>query len=77
MGIGKYCNNYNNDKLLGRIIYKCGSRENFADELGISYTSVVNKLLGRSGWKMNEIEDSLKILDIQRNEIGDYFFNLD
>lgn len=74
MALGKYYFNYDYNKLIGRIIYKCGTREEFADRIGISNQSLVNKLSGKSGWRMNEIEDALNILDISRKDIPEYFF---
>lgn len=65
---------YDYRKLLGRIIEICGTRYNFAKEMGISERSISLKLNGIREFKQNEIEHACSILKIPKEEIPEYFF---
>ena len=65
---------YDYSKLLGRITEKIGTQYKLAEAVGLSERTVSLKLNGKIGWKQTEIEDICKVLDIDRSEIGDYFF---
>ncbi len=67
---------YDYSKLLGRITEKIGTQYKLAEAVGLSERTVSLKLNGKIGWKQTEIEDICKVLDIDRSEIGDYFFVL-
>jgi DNA-binding Xre family transcriptional regulator len=61
-------------KLLGRI-KECGhTQEALAKEIGITESSMSLKLNDKARFKQIEIRAICKILDIQDNEIGSYFF---
>ncbi len=61
-------------KLKGRITEKCGSQKVFAKLMGLSEASLTSKLRGYTFFKQNEIQKAIKILEIQRGEVADYFF---
>ena len=45
-----------------------------ANELGINRTTLGKKLLGQAAWVSTEIETIVDLLDIDANEIHEYFF---
>ena len=61
-------------KLLGRI-KECGfTQETLAKEIGITESSMSLKLTNKTPFKQIEIRLICKVLKIQDNEIGVYFF---
>lgn len=68
--------NYDYSKLRGRIVEKKGNIKKFSYELGISETSLSNKLNNKSSFTQDEILESISILDIDDINIKDYFFTL-
>ena len=74
MAIGNHPVNYDYSKLRGRIVEKYGTVTAFSEALGSNVNTVLSKLNGTTGWKMQDIESSLSLLDISRDEIGLYFF---
>ena len=61
-------------KLLGRI-RECGyTQETLAKEIGITESSMSLKLTNKTPFKQIEIRLICKVLKIQSNEIGVYFF---
>lgn len=74
MAIGNHPVNYDYSKLRGRIVEKYGTVTAFSAALGSNVNTVLSKLNGTTGWKMQDIESSLSLLDISRDEIGLYFF---
>lgn len=68
---------YNYNKLKGRIKEYFGTYENFALSLGISATSINNKLSDNmpNTFSQDEIFYSIQRLNIQPNELIDIFFN--
>lgn len=74
MAIGNHPVNYDYSKLRGRIVEKYGTVTAFSAALGSNVNTVLSKLNGLTGWKMQDIEASLSLLDISRDEIGRYFF---
>lgn len=54
----------------------CGSKENFAAELGIARTSLYSKLTGRLQFRQNEIKTAMQLLHIRERHIALYFFTL-
>ena len=61
-------------KLLGRI-KECGfTQETLAKEIGITESSMSLKLTNKTPFKQIEIRLICKVLNIQDNEIGVYFF---
>ena len=67
---------YDYSKLIGRIIEKFGTRTAFQEAMGMSSASMSFRLNGKSMWTDRDIEKAIGLLDIPRNEIGDYFFTL-
>lgn len=65
---------YNYSKLKGRIVEKCGNQQNFAKSLGLSQRSLSLKLSNKRDFRQNEIERSLKILELKEEDVQDYFF---
>lgn len=68
--------NYDYSKLRGRIVEKKGNIKKFSNELGVSETSLSNKLNNKTSFTQDEILDSIFILDIDSNKIKDYFFSI-
>ena len=68
--------NYDYSKLRGRIVEKKGNIKRFSNDLGISETSLSNKLNNKTSFTQDEILESICILEIDNNNIKDYFFSL-
>lgn len=64
-------------KLRGRIREKYGTQEAFAKAMNMNYTTLSNKLNGKTEWTREEIERACTLLEIPVQEIPAYFFNLD
>lgn len=65
---------FNYNKLKGRIKEKEFTLEKFANELGISYMQLYNKLNNKVGFRQKEIFKAIEILDIKDEEVTDIFF---
>ena len=63
-------------KLRGRIKEKAGSEANFAKKIGISSASLSAKFNNRTDFSTGEISRAAEkdVLDIPKDEIGNYFF---
>lgn len=61
-------------KLLGRIKEKYGTQDALATTINISVTSLNYKLNNKIEWKQTEIFEAALSLDIEINDIPDYFF---
>ncbi|MBR2181534.1 MAG: DUF739 family protein [Oscillospiraceae bacterium] len=61
--------------LRGRIFAKCKTQEIFAERLGITGHTLSHKLHNKAEWKQREIQKACEILDIRREQIGEYFFS--
>ncbi|EMF0493594.1 DUF739 family protein [Enterococcus faecium] len=64
-------------KLSGKIVEKYGTQYNFSIALGLSERSLSLKLNNRVPWKSTELQKAIELLDISKEEIGEYFFNLE
>lgn len=64
-------------KLSGRIVEKYGTQYNFSIALGLSERSLSLKLNNRVPWKSTELQKAIELLDIPKDEIGAYFFNVE
>lgn len=64
------------DKLRGRIKEKLKYETVFAEKIGISQASLSSKFNNKSDFTSTEISKACEedVLDIQENEIGEYFF---
>lgn len=65
---------YTYNKLRGRIIEKFGTQEEFARKIGISKNSLSLKMNGKTSFSQNDIIKWSELLEIDANEIGQYFF---
>ena len=65
---------YDYSKLQGKIKEKFVKQENFARAIGISRTSLNLKLNGKSMFSHEEMARSIDVLDIQREDLPEYFF---
>ena len=61
-------------KLHGKIVEVCGTKQEFAERLGITRTALSNKLKCRSYFTQDEIIKACDILGISDGEAFDYFF---
>ena len=68
--------NFDYSKLRGRIVEKLGSIKKYAELLGLSDTSIGNKLKLKVPFTQDEILRSTEpdVLDIKVNDIPQYFF---
>ena len=63
-------------KLKGRIIEVYGSQQRFAIAMGLSERSMSLKMQNKVGWKQPEINKACALLEIDINELHEYFFKL-
>lgn len=63
-------------KLRGKIREVFNTQEQYANFMGLSETSITNKLNNNSYFTQAEIIKSIELLKIDVNEIGAYFFTL-
>lgn len=61
-------------KLRGRIIEKYDTLGNFAKSYGISLVCLSKKMNNKSQFTQKDILEMSEMLDISKEEIGDYFF---
>lgn len=66
---------FNYNKLRGRIVEIYGSQRNFSDKIGLSEQSITAKLNGRSDFSQEDILSWCNALNLQKSDIGKYFFN--
>ena len=64
----------NTRKLRGRIREHYGTQEAFAKALDISPATLSKKLVGKTEWGRQEIEEVCTLLNIPAEEIHAYFF---
>ena len=62
------------NKLKGKIIEKYGTRERFAEHIGLSNTSLSLKLTGKTSFSQQDIVAWCEALDIDISRAGEYFF---
>ena len=63
------------NKLRGRIVEKYGTHERFSKALGISKNSLSLKINVKTGFSQGDIIKWSELLDIEVDEIGEYFFD--
>ena len=66
---------YDHSKLRGRITEKYGTISAFSKALGLSLTSVSDKLNEKTGFSRDDIEKWSELLDISNAEIGLFYFS--
>lgn len=66
---------YQNTDLKREIVYICGSLENFASLMGMSYQSIYNKLNNKVEWTRSDITKACDILHIDNaTKMNELFF---
>lgn len=65
---------FNYDKLVGRIIEKCKTRQNFAQKINMSIPTLIGKLDGSVDFKSKEIFKICEVLEIPMQEISIFFY---
>lgn len=65
---------YGRNKLRGRIIERYKTQTRFAAEIGISKNALSQKMTGKMGMDQRDIALWCKLLDINIDEIGEFFF---
>ena len=65
---------YSYAKLKGRIVEKYGTIGSFAEALGVSRQAVSNKLNCRSSFSQEDIEIWARLLSIDPDQFGVFFF---
>lgn len=63
-------------KLSGKIVEKYGTQYNFAIALGLSERSLSLKLNNKVGWRDEEMERAIDLLDLDLNDIPAYFLQI-
>ena len=61
-------------KLSGRIHEKYGSQRAFAEALGMSESTLSNKMTGIYYFTQPEIKKSVKLLELEPGSVTEYFF---
>ena len=61
-------------KLRGKIREVFNTQEEFAKALGLSETSITNKLNNNRNFTQSEMKKIIELLSIQPDEINNYFF---
>ena len=67
---------FNYQTLRGKIKEVCGTQDNFAKQLKIGRVSLSQRLNNQLEFSQSEIHDSCRILNLNKNEIPLYFFDL-
>jgi hypothetical protein len=65
---------FNCDKLVGRIIEKFKTRENFASKVPMSVPTLINKLNGSVDFRRKEMLRFCELLDIPLDQIPYFFY---
>lgn len=66
---------FNYWKLRGKIWDKFGTIDKFAEQMGLSYTSISNRLNGKLQWTQADIIKAIEVLSLEKADITDYFFD--
>lgn len=66
---------YQFNKLRGRIVERYHTQTAFSEELGITKNAFSRKMTGRTGMSQKDIAQWCQLLDIDKAEIGEYFFS--
>ncbi len=61
-------------KLRAKIVEKFGTQDKFAEAYGISRVALSQKMNNKTKFTYNDIVQMSKMLDINVDDIGDYFF---
>lgn len=63
-------------ELLGKIKAKYGTQSDFAEALGMSLSTLNQKLNNKSDWDTPEMVKACELLDIELADISQYFFKI-
>lgn len=75
MAAVKSTNTFEYRKLKGRIVEKYNTQREFAESVGITKNALSRKMTGKTMMSQKDIELWCDLLDIERDEIGQYFFS--
>ncbi len=64
------------DKLVGRIIEKYQTRDNFATKVPMSIPTLINKLNGSVDFKRKEMLRFCELLDIPLEQLVNFFYEI-
>ncbi|MDD7433810.1 MAG: DUF739 family protein [Peptoniphilaceae bacterium] len=67
---------YDYSKLMGKIVEVFKTQANFAEAIGLSSRSVSMKLNNKRSWTQPEIENAIKVLNEDEENIKDLFFRI-
>lgn len=67
---------YDYSKLMGKIVEVFKTQANFAEAIGLSSRSVSMKLNNKRPWTQPEIENAIKVLNEDEENIKDLFFRI-
>lgn len=67
---------YKYDKLCGRIVEIYGTREKFAEAMGMANQTLSCKLNNKTDWKREEILKAMNLLHVDMADVHDYFFTM-
>ena len=62
-------------KLVGKIKEVCGTQNDFAKKIGIGRVSLSHRLNNKLEFSQNEINRSVEVLGLKKEEIPLYFFS--
>lgn len=65
------------DALRRKIAAKFGTMNNFAKAIGLSLTTISNKLNDKTPWRVGDITRCCELLDISKEDISIYFLQQD
>lgn len=65
---------YERNKLRGRIVEKYRSQAAFANEIGVTKYALSRKMTGKTAISQEDMIQWCHLLDIDRKDIGEYFF---
>lgn len=65
---------YDYSKLNGKIVEVYNTRYRFAEAMGWSNHTMSCKLNNKVPWRQADIEKAVRLLSINKSDIGDYFF---
>lgn len=68
---------FNYRKLKGRIVEICGTQSAFAKRMDKSERTISLKMKGKVPWTQDEIIKALEILELDADDVQDYFFVLE
>lgn len=57
-----------------RIVAKYGTMHKFAEAIGLSATTVSNKLNNKTPWRVDDITLCCSLLEIKKEDVSFYFF---